>query len=80
MDTNSTKSQHESGASEELDRTAEALEALAGQRDESRIEAERNEREDLNQGMQTGTHDALHTGIKWGSSYRIKESSANPKK
>lgn len=76
MDTNSTNSQHKSDASEELDRTAEALEALAGQRDESRIEAERNEREDLNQGMQTGTHDALHTGIRWGSSYRIKESNS----
>jgi hypothetical protein len=22
--------------------------------------------------MQTGTHDAVHTGIKWGPSYRVK--------
>ena len=74
------KNEHKSETSEELDRAAEGLESEADQRDGGRLEAERDEQEDLNQGMQTGTHDAIHTGIRWGSSYRIKESTANPKK
>lgn len=64
MDTNY---QHESEAAEEL-------QSKADQHDSGRLEAERHEQEDLNQGMQTGTHDAFHTGIKWGSLYRIKKS------
>jgi flagellar biosynthesis/type III secretory pathway protein FliH len=75
-----TKNEHESKAAEELDKAAEALESDADERDEGRLEAERDEQEDLNQGMQTGTHDAFHSGIKWGSSYRIKESTTTPKK
>lgn len=75
-----TKNKHESDAAEELDKAAEDLESQAEERDEERLVDERDEQEDLNQGMQTGTHDAFHPGIKWGSSYRIKESKTNPKK
>ena len=75
------KNEHKSEAPEELDRAAKELESgAAHQRDGAHLEAERHEHEDLNQGMQTGTHDALRTGIKWGPSYRIKESTADPKK
>ena len=75
-----TKDEHKSDAAEELDKTAEDLESQADQRDQERSVAERDEQEDLNQGMQTGTHDAVHRGINWGSSYRIKESTTKPKK
>jgi flagellar biosynthesis/type III secretory pathway protein FliH len=68
-----TKNEHELGAAEEL-------ESQADHRDEGRLEVERDEQEDLNQGMQTGTHDAFHSGIKWGSSYRVKERTTSPKK
>jgi flagellar biosynthesis/type III secretory pathway protein FliH len=74
-----TKNNHESEASEASE-AAEELELQADQRDQVRLEAERAEQEDLNQGMQTGTHDAFHPGIKWGSSYRIKETTTNSKK
>ena len=74
------KNEHNSEAPEELDGAAEELKSEASHRDSGRLEAERDEQGDLNQGMQTGTHDALHTRIKWGSSYRIKESTTNPKK
>ena len=76
MDTEKNKNESEAA---ELDKAAEDLDSQAEQRDEVRLQAERDELEDLNQGMQTGTHDAFHSGIKWGSSYRIKESATNPK-
>jgi len=68
-----TKHEHESEVAEEL-------QSKANQREEGHLGAERHEQEDLNQGMQTGTHDAFHSGIKWGSLYRIKENAASPKK
>ena len=74
-----TENKHDSEAAEELHNAAEQLASEAEERDEGRLEAERDELEDLNQGMQTGTHDAFHSGIKWGSSYRIKESATSPK-
>lgn len=67
MDSNERKSEE-----------ADELEAVMEERKAANLEAERDEKEDLNQGMQTGTHDALHLGIKWGSSYRIKKTSGNP--
>jgi len=51
---------------------AQELEAETDQQQADRLEAELNEQQDLNQGMQTGTHDAIHTGIRWGASYRVK--------
>ena len=33
---------------------------------------EQHEQQDLNQGMQTGTHSSPHPGINWGSSYRMR--------
>jgi flagellar biosynthesis/type III secretory pathway protein FliH len=74
-----TENKNESEPAEELKKAAEELDSQAEERDEGRLESERDELEDLNQGMQTGTHDAFHSGIKWGSSYRIKESTTNPK-
>ena len=61
MDTNERKSE-----------AGQELEAEIAQRQADRIEVEQNEQQDLNRGMQTGTHDAVHTGIKWGPSHRVK--------
>ena len=61
MDTNESKPE-----------AAQELEAEIGQHKAERLEAEQNEQQDLIQGMQTGTHDAFHPGIKWGPSYRVK--------
>jgi hypothetical protein len=41
-------------------------------REEGRRQRERAEREDLNQGMQTGTYDSMNRRVRWGSSYGRK--------
>jgi hypothetical protein len=43
-----------------------------GQREEGRRTSERNEQQDLNQGMQTGTHSSPYPGIHWGPSDRMR--------
>jgi hypothetical protein len=56
-------------------------EALEGEKDfrhetESREEQRRTdeqiEQQDLNQGMDTGTHSSAHLGVNWGSAYRLR--------
>jgi len=39
-------------------------------REERRRTDEQNEQEDLNQGMETGTHDSRRSGVNWGESYK----------
>ncbi len=41
-------------------------------KEEARITGERIEQQDLNQGMDTGTHSSAHRGVNWGPSYRMK--------
>jgi Protein of unknown function (DUF2934) len=41
-------------------------------REEERLTDERIEQQDLNQGMDTGTHSSTHRGVDWGSSYRMR--------
>jgi Protein of unknown function (DUF2934) len=41
------------------------------QREEGRQTIERNEQQDLNQGMDTGTNSSIHRGVNWGPSYRV---------
>jgi len=38
-------------------------------REEGRLSDEQDVQQDLNQGMDTGTHDSPRRGINWGSSY-----------
>ncbi|HVB85362.1 MAG TPA: hypothetical protein VNK23_01685 [Candidatus Dormibacteraeota bacterium] len=47
----------------------QALKAEEENQVEGRRTADRNVRQDLNQGMQTGTHDSIRTGINWGPAY-----------
>jgi hypothetical protein len=42
------------------------------QQEERRRSSERNEQQDLNQGMETGTHPSGHQGVNWGPSYRTR--------
>ena len=67
-------------ANERKSESAEELAAEMNQDEAGRRDAEQEEQQDLNQGMQTGTHDALRHGINWGPSFRIKKSSGNTPK
>jgi hypothetical protein len=48
----------------------EDLEAGEDQKDELRHTDEQIEQQDLNQGMDTGTHDSTRHGVDWGRSYQ----------
>ena len=58
-------------ADERKNEAANKLESEMKERDETRTLDDRAEREDLNQGMDTGTHSSTHSGVNWGSSYRV---------
>jgi hypothetical protein len=74
----STEEERKSKTAEELESIAEEIESEMEERDETRLEDERAEREDLNQGMATGTHDSTHRGVNWPPSYRIRRKAAKP--
>ena len=57
---------------------AAEIESEAEVRDEARAEDDRAEREDLTQGMDTGTHDSIHRGVNWGPSYRVRPKAEKP--
>jgi DUF2934 family protein len=40
-------------------------------REDERLTGERNQQQDVNQGMDTGTHSSTHLGVDWGPSYRV---------
>jgi hypothetical protein len=61
-----------SAAEERKSEIAEEMEAEMEYREEARLGDERAKREDLNQGMDTGTHDFTHRGVNWPASYRIR--------
>lgn len=50
----------------------ENLDAKEEEHVEERHTAERNEEQDLNQGMDTGTHDSTRRGVAWGPSYQVR--------
>ena len=41
-------------------------------RDEERVTEERIEQQDLNQGMDTGTHSSAHRGVDWKPEFRVR--------
>ena len=51
---------------------AAEIESEAEVRDEARAEDDRAEREDLNQGMDTGTHDSIHRGVNWAPEFSVR--------
>lgn len=54
---------------------AEEMEADIEYREDGYLDDERSRREDLNQGINTGTHDFTHRGVNWPPSYRIRGNS-----
>jgi hypothetical protein len=52
---------------------ADNLEAEAESHDESRSVGDRSQRQDLTQGMDTGTHDSVHRGVNWKPEFSIHE-------
>lgn len=61
-----------SDAEEKKSDAAEKMKWKIEERDQARRENEKDEWEDVNQNLQTGTHDATHPGINWGPSYKIR--------
>jgi hypothetical protein len=58
---------------------AENLESEMEQRDENRLVGERAQRQDLTQGMDTGTHDSTHRGVNWAPEFSVHTEPAKPK-
>lgn len=50
---------------------ADDMEAEMEVRDESRALGERSQRQDLTQGMDTGTHDSIHRGVDWAPEFSV---------
>lgn len=61
----------------ELNQAGDAAEAEIEYREEDLVLDERAMREDLTQGMDTGTHDFIHRGANWPPSYRNLRKKAN---
>jgi hypothetical protein len=74
-----SKEAEESKAMDQESNIANEIESEMEGRDEDRRVSDRAEREDLNQGMETGTHDSTRSGVKWGSSYTIKSKAKSAK-
>jgi hypothetical protein len=53
-------------------KAAEEMETEIEERDLNRREHDTMLQKEVNQDVQTGTNDATHPGIKWGSSYQTK--------
>jgi len=56
------------------------LEAGEDQSDELRHTDEQIVQQDLNQGMDTGTHDSTRHGVNWGKSYQTPANGRSPLK
>jgi len=50
----------------------EELRQEAELRQEELLTGERIEQQDLNQGMDTGTHSSVHRGVNWGPDFRVR--------
>ncbi len=64
-----------SGKDDRKSQIANEMEAQIDYREDTYVGDERARREDLNQGMSTGTHDFVHLGVNWPPSYRIRTNS-----
>lgn len=59
-------------AEENKSKAGEELESDMENSEQGRRDNEVGQQEELNQGMQTGTREATHSGVNWGSSYKTK--------
>ena len=65
-------------ADERKNEAANQLESEMKERDEARTLDDRAEREDLNQGMDTGTHDSIHRGVNWAPEFSVRPKTNKP--
>ena len=56
----------------DVEEVAEEMQAEVEKREAGRLEEERTDQEDLNQGMVTGTHSSIHRGVNWPRSYTVR--------
>jgi hypothetical protein len=61
-----------SSAEDRKTRAADEFASEMESRDDARRSAEEQELKNLNQGMDATGHDAKHTGINWGPSYKAR--------
>ena len=66
-------------ANESKSKAAQELSAALDAREDARIQAERRELTNLNQGMESSGHDVTHPGINWAPTFK-KRRKANAKK
>lgn len=59
-------------AEERDTKAAQEMESDVEEREEGTHERDVMLQKEVNQDVQTGTNDATHPGIKWGSSYKTK--------
>ncbi|HVB56565.1 MAG TPA: hypothetical protein VNE63_09060 [Candidatus Acidoferrales bacterium] len=64
--------------SEAVEKIESEVESEMEKRESGRREDERGKRQDLNQGMETGTHDSKRGGIQWGPSYIAPSKRSKP--
>ncbi len=81
LDPRAKQEQPEECGAEQIEQQEQAtldaeLDAEAEQIEEDRTIGERIEQQDLNQGMDTGTHDSTRRGINWGSEYAIPKATS----
>jgi len=70
-----------SGGRKANSKTAEQMDSEFEDRQEARRDQERDQAEDLNQSIQTGTHDTEKLGVNWPPSYRtLKKRKPAPKR
>ncbi len=65
-------------ADERKNDAADQMESEMKERDDARALNDRAEREDLTQGMDTGTHDSIHRGVNWGPAFRVRPKTNKP--
>jgi hypothetical protein len=62
-----------------ISEVAEDMESKMEERDEGRSEHQRIEQQDLNQGIDTGTHDSTRSGVNWPASFKTHPMEEKPK-
>lgn len=74
MSTDETPKPKDSAAPEEkvtASEIADSMEADAEVRDEIRSISDRSQRQNLTQGMDTGTQDSIHRGVNWRPEFSV---------
>jgi hypothetical protein len=71
-DSNLTEDERRQAARNALDASKADVDENEDEGDELRHTDEQIEQQDLNQGIDTGTHDSTRHGVDWGESYRAR--------